>query len=386
MGPSNSAPRRPPGPGGATPSRPGATEVDAADLVVQLGIEVAAALSSALERVNTLATTGRIDRESLRALREEIEQARRVGMMGQQVIRFASGEVQLTLERLDLSAMLREALQLRVRETEARGIEVRQLLRPAEVTGDPALTFALLETLLDWSFDHACSRVDLSIEHKSWPANALLGCSFAHRPADEAGEADAQTRATVAQALDTISWRLLQQTAATLGLSVEREDDASRTKVTIELPLAAGARSPGLQTIDLDGGPGTAGGRGRPLAGSHVLVVAARREVRAQVRDSVRTLGLMIDFVTSVDEAREFCRGGMPHVIVYEAVLGGELFERFRRDMLTEVPTLSFVQITEDGRDFEVRSVGDRQLTSVGRAAIVESLPSALSFELTRGS
>ena len=61
----------------------------------------------------------------------KIELARRIGMMGQQVSRFASGRVRLTQERLDLTGMLRAAMQQRSREIEARGIEVRQQLRPA---------------------------------------------------------------------------------------------------------------------------------------------------------------------------------------------------------------------------------------------------------------
>jgi len=53
-------------------------------------------------------------------------------------------------------------------------------------------------------------------------------------------------------------------------------------------------------------------------------------------------------------------------------------------ELLTEVPTLAFIQITDDGKAFEVHNIGERQFASVGRAAIVESLPSALMFELAR--
>ena len=63
------------------------------ELVSQIGAEIAAPLTAALERVNTLTSTGRIDRQSLRALREEIEAARQAGMIGQQLTRFASGRI-----------------------------------------------------------------------------------------------------------------------------------------------------------------------------------------------------------------------------------------------------------------------------------------------------
>ena len=52
-----------------------------------LGAEIASPLTAALERINALTTTGRIDRRSLRALREEVERARQVGMASQQLAR-----------------------------------------------------------------------------------------------------------------------------------------------------------------------------------------------------------------------------------------------------------------------------------------------------------
>jgi CheY-like chemotaxis protein len=349
--------------------------IDPAQLVAQLGGEVANALSTALERVNALATTGRIDRSDLRALRDEIELARRIGMMGQQVSRFASGRVRVTQERLDLTGMLRAAMQQRSREIEARGIEVRQQLRPAEVVGDATLTFSLLQAMLDWAFEHARSRVDFAIDTKPWPVQARLACSFAYRQADEA--ADDQP------ALDTMSWRLLQQTANLLGLALGREDRGGRSQVLVEFPQTVGSQIEGVTAVELDDPSGQVE-NSKPLAGSHVLVVAARKELRNLVRESLRPLGLMLDYVTSVEQAREFCAGGMPHAVVHEAALGGDGFEALRQELLAEVPTLAFIQITDDGKAFEVRNVGDRQFASVGRAAIVDSLPSALLFELAR--
>src|ERR1700758_3162532 len=63
------------------------------EIIGQIGTEVGLPLSSALERVTVLATTGKIDRAGLRMLREEIERARRAGMIGQQLARFASGRI-----------------------------------------------------------------------------------------------------------------------------------------------------------------------------------------------------------------------------------------------------------------------------------------------------
>ncbi len=352
------------------------------DLAAQVGSEVASALSSALERVTALATTGRIERADLRALREEIERARLAGMMAQQLVRLASGRVPLTPEPLDLTAMLREALLQRGREIESRGLTVRQRLKTAFVIGDATLTFTLLQTLLDWTFGHTRSAVEFELEQQNWPEQALLTCRFAWRPIDEVP----LRPETDAPPLDSLSWRLLAQTAATLELVLERADADGATELRITFPRTiAAATVDGSAALRL--GTDTAPALpARSLEGSHVLVVAARREVRNQVRAALRTLGLMVDFVTSVDEAREFCKSGMPHAVVHEAALGGEAFERLRAELLSALPTLAFVQITEDGKGFEVRAAGGRDAVCVARAAIGDSLPTALMFELSRAA
>lgn len=361
----------------------GAEESGETALVAQLGSEVAATLSKALERVTALTHTGRIDRAGLRALRAEIEHARHIGMMGQKVCHVASGRVTQTVERLDLPALLRQSLLQRGPEMETRGIEVRQVLRPAEVMGDVTLTFSLLQTLLDWCFEHARGRIDLTIDHQPWPAHARLTCAYAYMPADEVhGEAMPHEIPN----LTTVSWRLLAQTAQVMGLPVTRDENGGRTVVILGFPNTVVEAIEGVSSLELHGHTQPAANQVQPLAGRHVLVVSARRELRNLVREALKPVGLMLDFVTSVDEASEFCSGGMPHAILHEAALGGENFERLRRHVLNAAPGLSFIQITEDAKAFEVRRIGDREIASIGRTAIMESLPSALQFELGRTS
>ena len=122
----------------------------------------------------------------------------------------------------------------------------------------------------------------------------------------------------------------------------------------------------------------------QPLAGRHVVVLTARREVRNTVREALRPMGLMVDFVASVQEAQELCSDGLPHALVYDSTLAGDRFEALRTEMLNEVPNIAFIRLAEQGKAFEVLNVGGRQFASVGRDAIIESLPSALMFELSR--
>jgi hypothetical protein len=363
--------------------RPEATADDADDdrrwheLLGQIGSEVAGPLTTAVERVNQLATTGRIDRQALRSLRAELEQARRAGMIGQQLARYASGRVRQSHERVDLPQVVRDCVSQRGREAEARGVEMRQALKPAEVIVDPTLLFALVNALLDWALALARSPIELKLDRKTWPANARLSVGFCHCPPDEAASA-----APADGALDTLPWRLAQQIGATMGLPIDRRDDASRTAVAIEFPRTVNEEMEGASAIELD--TGDSAFNSKPLAGSHVLIVAPRREMRSRAREAIRQMGLIIDFVASVDEARAFCRDGLPHAIVYAASLGGERFEALRAEIERDAPGFVFIEIVEQGQAYEVTGFGGARGARVGFDAIETGLPSALLFELSK--
>ena len=350
-------------------------------LVAEIGAATATPLTSALERIHTLITSGKIDRAGLRALRDEVEGARQAGMTGQQIARFASGRLRQSHERLQLADTLEGMLAHRHRETQSRGIVLKPALKAAEVIVDASLLFSLLNTILDWALAHAQSNIEFAIDIKSWPQNARLTCRFAHRPADQAGENE---RAPEPAALESLTWRLLEQTAWTMGLPLDRRDDALHSLLTIEFPRTASDEIEGVTAMEIDEGfaPST---NSKPLAGSHVLVVSSRRDLRVQIRDALRSMGLVIDFVGSIDEASEFCRDGLPHAMIIESIQRGEKFAQLREEIGNEVPDFVFIEIIEEGNTFEMSGFSGSNVARVGRDVIESSLPSALMFELSKG-
>ncbi len=352
-------------------------------LIAQLGREVASTLSSALERVAVLQATGRIDRDNLAALHAEIDRARRAGIMAQQVARLNQGDIQLSHERLDLTALLREALQQRRRETDTLGIEVHQQLAGALVMSDATLLFSLLQTVLDWCFEHASSRIDITLAVRAWPAHAVLAMKLAHQPPDAVDSGALPMADEVTSELNSMSWHLLQQTAAVLALKLDRDEWPGQTELKLEFPKTLAPRVEPAGTTDFQETVSPTPSQQR-LTGSHVLVLAARREVRNVVREALRPLSLVLDFASTVEEVQAQCAEGMPDALVYEASLGGQRFERLRNDILAAWPQLALVEISEEGRDVRVLNQGGRQFTSVGRDAIIASLPQALTFELAR--
>ncbi|MDQ6680007.1 MAG: hypothetical protein M3Y67_03460 [Pseudomonadota bacterium] len=348
------------------------------ELVSEIGAEIAGPLTAALERIHALIATGRIDRAGLRSLRDEVEQARQIGMIGQQLTRFASGRVRQSHERLHLADMLTGVLAHRARETQARGIALKPSLKPADVIVDASLLFSLLNTTIDWALANAHSFIEFTIDFKTWPVHARITCRFVHRPADQPGQ-----ETEVPPRLNSLAWRLLEQTAWTMGLVVERKDEDGNTTLVLEFPRTVNDDVQGVTASEID--DESTSTNSKALAGSHILVVASRRELRVEIRDALRNMSLLVDFVSSVKEAVNFCKEGLPHAVIIESIQLGERFNAFRDEILAEVPDFVFIEIVEEGSAFEMSGLNGATVARVGRAVIGSSLPAALMFELSKG-
>ncbi len=381
-------PPQPPAPpaslsGAANDMAPGPSHAQWAEIVQQLGAEIAGPLSTALERIHNLVVSGQIDRQGLRALRESVAQAREAGMVGQQLARLASGRIKLARERLHLTQLLRGVLAQRSRETQARGIQIRQALKPVEVIGDASLMFALLNALMDWALACTHSSIDLRLDLTPWPAKVRLLCRFAHRSLDLIEQAR-QTEAPAA--LDSLAWRLLEQTALTMGVLPLREDEAGITVLTLEFPQTAGdepgsstagARPEAESELSLHG-------NSKPLAGCHLLIITPRRELRGQLQAAIRHMGLIVDMVNTVEEALQFCREGLPHGIVFEAALRGPALTELRNELRREVPEFSFIEVLDEEHLTQLSTATADTMARISRLHLADALPSVLLFELSR--
>jgi len=351
------------------------------EIIGQIGTEVGLPLSAALERVTVLATTGKIDRAGLRMLREEIERARRAGMIGQQLARFASGRIRQSPEQISVTQMLREVLLQRNREASARQLEISQVLKPAEVVVDATLLYALMQAVVDWSLDLAQKKLEFKLDIKAWPPYARLTVRFAHASSDAS---DRLTPVgTPLPSLDSMAWRLVQQISWTLGLVMDRNVSDDETTLTIEFPRTVHDEIEGVSVVEIDQGFGVSD-NSKPLAGSHVLVVASGRENRSLIKESIRHMGLLVDFVNSVEEAEEFCRDALPHAIIYESVLAGDRFQKLRNGIAAEMPSFVFIEVAPEGSALQLSTTSSNTGARIGRDAVMQSLPSALIFELSR--
>jgi hypothetical protein len=249
-----------------TPSPRALSEGRWRSLIAEVGAEIAQPLTAALERINTLTSSGRIDRSGLHALRDEVESARQVGMTAQLIARFAQVQLPQSRERVALADALQAVLTHRKRETEMLGITLKPMLKPADVLSDPTLTFTLLNTLLDWALLHAISEIGFTIDVKSWAAKVRLTCRFQLASTAMASGVTGANTLPLPQ-LDTLNWRLLEQTAAAMQLRLVRQVTAGNAAVSLEFELITKSEIDGISAFDLDQGADDSV-NSKPLAGS----------------------------------------------------------------------------------------------------------------------
>lgn len=349
-----------------------------AALFAQVGAEVAMPLTAALERVHSLRDGGA--HADWHVLATSLAQARRAAMVAQQLARLVDSAVRQNPERLDLASLLGQVVAEVQPRARARGTPLLERARAATVVVDASLMYAALHAMLDWALAHSCSALHLGIDHRHWPVRARLHLRFRHRPDDEVDDPKAPTHIA---ALDTLDWQLLRHGAQAMGLLLERADTACGCRLTLEFPRTVHEPIDGVSTLEIDTGFGSTFGS-RALAGHHVLVLSARRELRAEVRDALRPLGLLTDFVSSVDSAREFCRGGAPHALVYDAQLEAERLRTLHAELRAIEPAPALIEVADHGPRYQASPFDAAGIARVGRATLADGLSAALMFELMK--
>ena len=352
------------------------------DVVARIAAEVSGPLTAALERVVSLATSGRIDRAGLQSLRDEIDGARQVGLRGQQIARFAEGTMQQSIERIDLSRLLRDLLTAQAMQAVAGAVGSRQTLGAAEVMGDLSLVHAVLQAAADWSGELALASVDWHLDLQPWPVRARVQCRFAHRAADRVARDD--TAETVAGArltqLDTLDWLLLQYTAHRAGVIVRRDDGPSLTTLVLEFTHTVNDTLEGASAVEL----GESGHATPWMAGSQVLVLAARRDARTQVRAAMHGHDLVVDYVPTVAAARQYCEDGVPQVLLFESSYDSDALRMLCDRLEDQSPGIAFIEIVPAGSGCEMGGTSGHRITRVGADGLRQMLASVMLLELAR--
>lgn len=344
-----------------------------AEVLVELGPEVAAPLAQALERLHAQIARqsgGDAQRDGpLLALREPLRRARDAALLASQVGRLASGRVVPAQEQCPLHTALRQVVDTRRREAQSRGLQLRLDATDAVVGSDPVLLSSLLHALLDWALWHTRSSIELNLALTAWPPHARLRCKFALRDLDQLGSVQPST-------LDGLRWMLIIQTARALGVQVFRDDEAGLCVARLEFPLLR-------REVQLELPSSAATGIGaqdtQPFAGWLCIVVGSDAEFHREVTSLMEPLGWALDRVDSVDEAFQHCLSALPQAIVVDGRLAGADLNQWRCHVFADAPGFCFIEV--DAQPTDRPSKPDTGLHCT-RAHMARELPALLRSAL----
>jgi CheY-like chemotaxis protein len=305
-----------------------------AELLVHLGPEVVAPLAQALERLQQqLAATAPGASAPLLALRDPLRRARDATVLASQVGRLASGRVRPGQEACPLHVVLNQVVELRRREAQNRGLQLRLDARDANVISDPGLLPSLLHALLDWALWHTRSSIELNLSISAWPPQARLQCRFALRDLDQEGSVQPLT-------LNGLRWMLVEHTANALKVQIKRQDEAGLCVTQLDFPLLRSETLPDLAPSEPSAGHDT-----QPFAGWLALVASPTPDFHKRVSELLGPLGWAIDAVHSIDEAFQHCLQALPQCIVVDGGMSGPDLTQWRSHVLADAPSFCFVEM-----------------------------------------
>lgn len=342
------------------------------EMVSNLASQVTEGVSLLQHHLDQLLVKGRLSKLEHRLLSVPAERIKLAGVSAQQVQRFYGGRIRQSHEKVNLADLIEGVLQERKTELGQLGIALRRKLKPLEVLIDPTVAHTFVNAVLDWALPFG-NRIDVRLDLNSWPQNARLQVRVANDGLPPSSSAH----------MDNLSWMLIRQIANSAG-GIEPTRDLNEDGVSFTAMFTRTVQAvDGISAVDLSDDH-TRTSMFKSLSGTYVLTVSPSLQIRADVRDSLREIGIASDSVVDLQQAREAMRARMPNLIVVDSELKGDDFDAFRREILREVFEFPFVEISPDDSSFDMSGFGEFSMAKVGRGNIREALGTAVMFELAK--
>ncbi|MCU0762751.1 MAG: hypothetical protein ACK40L_02255 [Hydrogenophaga sp.] len=340
------------------------------ELLAGLADQVTEGVSALQNQIDQLLARGRISRQEHHALSVPVGRIKLAGLSTQQINRFYGGRIRQSHEKINMADLVEGVLQERKKELALLGIVLRRKLKPVDVLIDPTVAHTFVNAVLDWALPYG-NRVDLRLDLNNWPPHARLLVRVANDGLPpSSGLAD-----------DNLSWMLIRQIAASAGgIDIDRQiaDDGIQFTALFNRTVKA---VDGISAVELSDDHSS---MFKSLAGTYVLTISPALQIRADVRDALREIGISSDSVVDFRQARDAVNARMPNLIVVDAEMKGEEFEAFRRELLRDVFELPFVEISPDDSSFDMAGFGEFSMAKVGRGNVREALGTAVMFELAK--
>jgi hypothetical protein len=332
--------------------------------------QIADALQALQAGLDQLQHQGKLPSQDQWPLAVPMGRIKRLTGVMQQIQRFNAGRIRQSHERIDLAQLAESGLQERRKEFALIGVEMRRKLKPVEVLLDPTVTHTFFHTMVDWALPLG-RRIDVRVDLNDWPPHARMQVRV---------HADDSPSSRPPE-LDNLDWALLRQIASTTGgIDLQRKVTADSITATAMFQRTVQAID-GMSAVDLSEDPTSAF---KTLQSVYALVISPSLQIRADVRDALREIGVSADSVVDLQQAGEAATRRTPNIVVIDADLKGVEFEHFRRNLLREAMDLPFVEISSDDTSFDMSGFGELSMAKVGRGNIRGALGTAVMFELAK--
>ena len=340
------------------------------ELVSALADQFTEGVSSLQNQADQLLAKGRINKLEHRALSIPAERIKLAGVSAQQIQRFYAGRIRQSHEKVDMAQLAEGVLQERKQELGVLGIALRRKFKPVEVLIDPTVAHTFINAVLDWGIPFG-NRVDLRLDLNAWPQHARLQMRVAN---DGVPPSSAATS-------DSLSWMLIRQIALSAGgIEIERDQSAEGVSFMAMFTRTVQAVD-GISAVDLSDEHSS---MFKSLSGTYVLTISPSLQIRADVRDALREIGISSDSVVDFQQARDAVKSRMPNLIVVDSEIKDDDFVKFRDELLHEVFEFPFLEISPDDSSFDMSGFGEFSMAKVGRGNIREALGTAVMFELAK--
>ncbi|MCM3563656.1 hypothetical protein [Hydrogenophaga intermedia] len=333
--------------------------------------QIGDALQDLQNGVDQLQSQHKLGAQAQWTLGVPLARIKRLTVVMQQLQRFHAGRIRQSHEKIDLSRLAEESLQERRKEFALMGVEMRRKVKPVDVLVDPTVAHAFLNALIDWALPLG-RRIDVRVDVNHWPPHARLQVRV---------HGDGAPPSSSAASLDNLDWALTRQIVATAG-GIDLQREVTPDGITCTALFQRTAQSvDGISAIELSDDQSS---MFKSLQSVYALVVSPSLQIRADVRDALREIGVSADSVVDLLQAGEAVAHRAPSIIVIDAALKGPEFDAFRREVARHAMDMPFVEISSDDTSFDMSGFGETSMAKVGRGNIREALGTAVMFELAK--
>jgi hypothetical protein len=178
-----------------------------------------------------------------------------------------------------------------------------------------------------------------------------------------------------------VAWRLVEQSAAVLGVQLQREESGNEVHVTLAFPESA-RRWPKLvdANIDLDDDQAD---EPLPLAGRSVLLLSDRKELLRVAQAALPALGVQLQVLRSVDEARGFERAPATLIVADAQIDGLDALCATWGAGAAHGPAI--IRVGDAAPGVHIDSGADAESIRIGQTTALRDLPAAVRYALACG-